>query len=132
MNKEELTPFIIKELGRHRERQDIVNRICEKSTLSWTEAEQMIDEVESQNRRTIAGRQGPLLIFLSIATMILGIALIAYNMEILLAIFQQDLLGQILSLQSGYYRAAALITGLAMAVGGLYGLWTSLASLLPE
>lgn len=132
MNNEELTNLIIKELGKHHDRKEIVRKVCEESTLTWGEAEKFIAEVEMQNKRKIAARQGPLLIFLSIGTLVLGIGLLAYNMEILVAIFNQDLLGQILSLRSGYYRLAGLVTGLGMTVGGLYGVWTTLASFFPD
>ena len=132
MNDEELTSLIIKELGKHRSRKDIVQKVCEASTLNWSEAERLIAQVETANKRKIASRQGPFLIFVSIGTLVLGIGLLAYNMELLIAIFNKDLLGQILSLQSGYYRLAALVTGLGMTVGGLYGAWTALASFLPD
>jgi hypothetical protein len=58
MNNEELTSLIIKELGKHRERQDIVSKICEQSTLSWGEAERLVAEVEGQNKRKIAAVEG--------------------------------------------------------------------------
>lgn len=132
MNNEELIHLIINELSRHRDRQEIVRKICEASTLTWSEAEKLIAEVEEQNKRKIAVRQGPLLIFLSIGTLVLGIGLLAYNMELLIAIFNRDLFGQILGLQGGYYRLVGLVTGLAMTIGGLYGIWTTLASFIPE
>ena len=132
MNKEELTELVIRELGKHHERRDIVAKICEQSTLGWGEAEQLVGEVEAQNKRKIAARQGPFLVIVSIGTLLLGIALLAYNLELIVAIFNKDLLGQILSLRSGYLQLAALITGLGMTVGGLYGVWTALAALFPD
>lgn len=132
MNQDEITNFIIKELGKNRDRQEIVRKICEATTLNWGEVEKLILEVESQNRRKIAAKRGPLLIFVSIGTLLLGIALLIYNMEVLIAIFNKDLLGQVLSLQSGYYRLISLVTGLGMTVGGLYGVWTTLGSFLPD
>jgi hypothetical protein len=132
MNNEELTQFIVKELSKHHDRGEIVRKICEQTTLSWSEAERTIAEVESQNKRKIASRQGPLLIFMSIATLVIGIGLLAYNIELLFAIFNSDLMTQILSLQSGYYRLAGLVTGVGMIIGGLYGSWNVLASFLPD
>ncbi len=132
MNDEELTNLIIKELGKHHDRKAIIQKVCEQSTLNWGEAERFITEVELHNKRKIAARQGPLLIFLSIGTLVLGIGLLAYNMEILVAIFNKDLLQEILSLRSGYYRLAGLVTGLGMTVGGLYGAWNVLASFFPD
>jgi hypothetical protein len=92
----------------------------------------LIADVEAQNKRTIAARQGPLLLFLSIGSLVLGIGLLVYNMELILAIFNRDLFGQMLGLQSGYYRLAALVTGLGMTIGGFYGVWTTLASFFPD
>jgi hypothetical protein len=122
MNNEELGNMIVKELGKHHDRQEIVRKICEVSSLGWSDAERLINEVESQNRRKIAMRQGPFLMFLSIGSLILGIGLLVYNIEILAAVFNADLLNQILSLQSGYYRLASLLTG------GFLGVWTTLGS----
>jgi uncharacterized membrane protein len=132
MNQEELTTLIIKELGKNRDRQEIVQKICEASTMNWGEAEKLIQEVESQNKRKIAAKRGPLLIFLSIGTLLVGIALLAYNVEYLIAIFNRDLLGQVLGLQSGYYRLLSLLTGFGMTIGGFYGVWTTLGSFFPD
>jgi hypothetical protein len=132
MNNEELTQLIIKELSQHHERSEIARKICEQTTLSWSEAERTIAEVEAQNRRKIASRQGPLLIFMSIGTLVIGIGLLAYNLELIIAIFNLELLDQILSLRSGYYRLAGLVTGIGMVIGGLYGSWNVMASFFPE
>jgi hypothetical protein len=129
---EELTVFIIKELGKHHDRKEIVRKVCEQSQLTWKEAEQLITLVESQHKRTIAGRQTPLLLFLSIGTLLIGLGLLAFNLQILFAFFQSDVLGQVLSLQSSYYRLIGLITGLGMTVGGLVGLWRAFGDLFPE
>ena len=132
MNKEELIELVIRELGKHHERRDIVARICEQSTLGWGEAEQLVTEVESQYKRKIAARQGPLLVFVSVGTLVIGLGLLIYNIELIVAIFNKDLLGQVLSLRSGYLQLISLVTGLGMTVGGLYGLWNALAALLPD
>lgn len=132
MNQDEITNFIIRELGKNRDHQEIVRKICEASTMNWGEVEKLVQEVESQNRRKIAGKRGPLLIFLSIGTLVVGIGLLAYNIEVLVAIFDRDLLGQILSIQSGYYRLVSLVTGAGMTIGGFYGIWTTLGSFLPD
>ena len=132
MNNEELIELVIRELGKHHERRDIVARICEQSTLGWGEAEQLVTEVESQYKRKIAARQGPFLVLVSIGTLVIGLGLLIYNIELIAAIFNKDLLGQILSLRSGYLQLVSLVTGLGMTVGGLYGIWNALAALMPE
>jgi hypothetical protein len=129
---EELTALIIKELGKHRDRNQIIQRICERSELNWKEAERLIVLVEAQHRRTIVVRQTPLILFLSIGTLLLGIGLLAFNMQVLAAFFQSDLLSQVLSLQSSYYRILGLITGLGMTVGGAVGLWKAFGAIFPD
>lgn len=132
MTNEELSRLIIKELSQHHSRNDIISKICDQSMLTWKEADNLITDVEAQNKRKIAARQVPLLIFLSIGTFLLGLWLLVYNIQFLLSFSQRDTLGQILSVQSGYYVIAELATGLAMTVGGLYGMWKTLAALFPE
>jgi hypothetical protein len=129
---EELTTFIIKELTKHHARRDIVQRVCERGGLNWKDAERLIDLVEAQHGRTIATRQTPLLLFFSIGTLLLGIGLLAFNLQFLLTFFQKDVLGQALSLQSSYYQVLGLITGMGMTVGGLVGLWRAFGAIFPE
>ena len=129
---EELTTFIVKELGKQRSRQDIIQKVCERGGLNWKDAERLITLVEAQHKRTIATRQTPLLLFLSIGTLLIGIGLLAFNLQILLAFFQRDVLGQILSLQSSSYQIIGLVTGLSMTVGGMVGLWKAFGAIFPE
>lgn len=129
---EELTTLIIKELGRQRSRQDIIQKVCEHGGLNWKDAERLIALVEAQHKRTIATRQTPVLLFLSIGTLLIGLGLLAFNMQVLLAFFQKDVLGQLLSAQSSYYRVIGLVTGLGMTVGGLVGLWKAFGAIFPE
>ena len=129
---EELTHLVIKELGKHHDRKEIIRKVCEQGGLNWKEAEQLIVLVEAQHKRTIAVRQTPLLLFLSVGTLLIGIGLLAFNLQILFAFFQKDVLGQVLSLQSSYYRILGLVTGLGMTVGGLVGLWKAFGAIFPD
>jgi len=129
---EELTNLIIKKLGKQHDRNDIIAMVCEQSTLSWTEAEKLIEQVEAENGSMIAGRQRPFLILVSSGTLILGIGLLFYNSQFFMGFFQREIFEQLLSLQGGYYRVIGLITGIGMAVGGLLGLGKSVLPLFKE
>ena len=129
---EELNNLIIKKLGKHHDRNEIIQTVCERSTLSWTEAERLIEKVAAEHGSTIASRQRPFLILVSAGTLILGIGLLFYNSQVFMSFFQRGIFEQILSLQGGYYRVIGLITGLGMALGGLIGLGKSLLPLLKE
>lgn len=129
---DELTTFIINELSKHHNRKDVIRKICERGGITWKDADRLVTLIEAQHQRTIARRQTPLLLFLSIGILLLGIGLLAFNMQILFAFFQKDVLGQILSLQSTYYQILGLITGSGMTLGGLVGLWRAFGAIFPE
>lgn len=131
---EELTPFIIKELSKHRDRKDIVRRVCKQAGLHQKEAERLIILIEARHRRMLANRKNetPWLLFVSIGTLLLGIGLLGFNLQLVLAFFQKDIMEQILSLQSNSYQVTGLLTGLGMTVGGLIGLWKSFGIIFPE
>lgn len=129
---EELTTFIIKELRRHRDRHDVIEKVCKRGSLHRREAERLIILVEARHRRSLAKPRTPMLLFVSIGTLILGIGLLGFNLQTLLTFFQQDLLAQVVSLQGTSYRMIGLFTGLGMSIGGLVGLWKSFGVIFPE
>ena len=129
---DKLTAFIIEELTNHRDRKELVRMVCERGGLNWQDAERFVDLVEAQHGRTIATRQTPLLLFFSIGTLLLGIGLIAMNLQPLLAFSQKDMMGQALSLQSSYYQILGLLTGVGMTAGGLVGLWRAMGAIFPD
>lgn len=129
---QELSAFIIKELSKQKDRKDIVRKVCERAELPWKDAERLITLVEAQHRRSIKIPPTPWLLFFSIGTLLLGIGLLAFNLQIILAFFQKDVLNQVLSLQSNSYQAMGLITGLGMTMVGLIGLWKAFGVMFPE
>ncbi len=122
---EELTQRVVKDLARHRSRNEIVRMVCEQTGVNWPEAEQMVKQVESEQAHTIARKQGPLMIFLSIGSLIVGAAMLAYSAEFFIAFFQGQPLDMILSLRSGYLRIIGALTGTGMVVGGLIGVYNT-------
>ena len=129
---QELTSFIIKELSKRRDRKDIVRKVCERAELAWKDAERLITLVEAQHRHSIKIPRTPWLLFLSIGTLLLGIALLAINLQIILAFFQKDVIDQVLGMQGNAYRVLGFITGLGMTVVGLTGLWKAFGVIFPE
>lgn len=130
--KQELTAFIIQELTQHRNRKDIVRKVCERAALPWKDAERLITLVEAQHKQSITVPRTPWMLFLSIAALLLGIGLLAFNLQMILAFFQKDVLHQVLSLRSNSYQVIGLITGLGMTAGGLIGLWRAFGVMFPE
>ena len=129
MNNDELAAMIVRELGRHQDIREITRKVCEQGNLGWVEAEHFIANVAEKNKRTIAARQSPLLLILSIGALLGGIGLVAYSIRFFFIFSQESTMLQILSLRSGYYILGELATGVAMMGAGIYGLWNTIESL---
>ena len=123
---EDLTQRIVNDLARHRSRNEIIRAVCEESSMNWPEAEQFVQRVEAEHAHAIARKQSPLMIFLSIGSVLVGAALLAYGAEFFITFFSGSPLSAILSLQSAYLRLAGSLTGLGMVVGGLIGMYNTL------
>lgn len=101
---EGITNLIIEEPGKHHSRNEIIRVVCERAGINWADAAKLIELVEEQNRHTIAKRQSPFLLFISIGTIIGGLALLYLNFQFFIDFFQSDVLERVLVLRSGYIK----------------------------
>ncbi len=131
---DELSAFIVKELSKHRERKDIVRKVCERGGFHWKEAERLITLIEARHKRMLANRKYPTpwLLFLSIGILLLGIGLLGFNLQLVLAFLHKDVLNQVLSLRTNSYQMIGLIIGFGMTIAGMIGLWKSFGIIFPE
>jgi hypothetical protein len=129
---EELTTLINKELSRQRDRKRIIQKVCQQGGLPWKEAERLVILVEAQYKRKTVTRQSPPLLFLSIAILFLGIGLLAFNMPLLFAFFQNHSLRQALNLPSNYFQTVQLLGGLGLTTAGMIGLRKALLYMFPN
>ena len=123
MNQQEATDFVIRELGKHRQRNDIIHKLCETGGMNWGDAEKFMRRVEAENKSAIARKQSPLITLMGIGTIILGLALTLWvaietlqGYIIFFLSFPVPYLGNI------FY----FITGLAMLLGGMWGMWDTI------
>lgn len=129
---QELSTLIVRELKKHRRRTDIIRKVCERSGLRWRDAERITLLVEAHHRRNLSRPGTPWLLFLSIGILLLGIGLVAVNLQVLLEFLYEAMPGQIASLQSSSYHMIGFITGVGLTVGGMVGLWKSFDIIFPE
>ena len=122
---EELTRQIVNDLSRQRSRNEIIRMICEQAGMDWPQAEKFVQQVEIEQAHSIARKQSPLLIALSIGSVLIGAALLYLGVDYVLGYFRGQALDELLNLRSGLYRIAGGITGLGMIVGGLIGLYNT-------
>ncbi|MBN2389853.1 MAG: hypothetical protein JXR84_03965 [Anaerolineae bacterium] len=121
--REDLVKYVARELGSGADRNALIRHVCETGEMSWPEAEAFVARVALEHEHEIAKRQSPLMLALSVATLIGGVILTLAGGYTLISFFSGELQAR---LDFAYY---GLVTGLAMVAGGLIGLTRTLKSL---
>jgi hypothetical protein len=124
MDQNAATQYVIRELGRHTQRNDIILYLCEQLKCSWSDAEKFIRDVEQKNRKTIAARQSPLLIVIGVFTVIGGLVLAGYG---LYELSHGVLVIGLLSAPTP--TPLIVLVGLGMMAGGGYGVLREIVTL---
>jgi hypothetical protein len=124
MNPQEATDFVIRELGKHHPRNDIIQKVCESvDGMNWGEAEKFVKQVEAENRSAIALKQSPLVTFIGVCTIIFGLGLTVWvTFETLQGYIIFFLSFPIPYLGNIFY----FLLGLAMTGGGIWGIWDTI------
>ena len=126
MNQQEATDLVIRELGKLRPRNDIIQKLCEATSMDWTQAEKFLKQVETQNKSLIARKQSPMITVIGIGMILAGLGLCIY-------IFYETLQGYIIFFLSFPVPYLGNITyfliGAAMIGGGLIGTWDTIVQI---
>lgn len=126
MNEQQSTDFVIRQLGRHSQRNEIIRQLCEYSEMNWAQAEKFILKVESEHKQKIAARQSPLIATIGGITIIVGLIT---TIGVVMRTFQGEII-LLLSLPIPYSgNVAYFLLGIAMITGGLRGTWSVLRNL---
>ena len=121
--REDLAKYVARELGSSADRNTLIRHICETGDMSWPEAEAFVARVALENEHEIAKRQSPLMLVLSVGTMIGGAFFVLTAGFVLIEFLSGELRAR---LDFAFY---GIVTGLAMLAGGLIGLVRTLKSL---
>lgn len=132
MNSQQATAYIVKEIAKHHDRNELIKKLCRSMGLHWQEAERLVQRIENEHGHAIAARQSPTLIAFSLAFFIGGIYLLVYGVQYFMQFSQMATFEQLLNAQTGYIRAGSLVTGAGMVLGSLVGLWKTVAALLQD
>ena len=121
MDDPELTAFVIRELGKHRRRSDIVMEVCELNGMDWQAAQKFVYQVAFYNRKSVTARQSPLAI-ISGAAFVFGGLLLALGSAV--AAIQ----GNNIHYQGIPYlgNVAGIGFGILLSAGGVIGLWDTI------
>ncbi len=131
MNEAELSEYVIVQLGKHVSRNELVFQLCQSTGMSWPQADSFVRQVEAQQGSQIAVRQSPLFLVVGIGILIGGIALIFFSANYFLYIYNTGMTGA-LDVRRDYRAVVGLVTGIAMVLGSLIGLWRVFLSMIPK
>lgn len=130
MKREEAVALVVKGLGSHQSKNEIIRILCEKTGMPWSVAEDFIKQVEEEHGKTIAAKQSPFLIILGVVISLVGLGLMLTAIQYFLIVAQEDAIHMALSARGIYFRLGSLVTGLFMFIGGLIGLRQPFLALL--
>ena len=129
MKREDAVNFVVQALGKHEDRNEIIVALCQQTGMNWAQAEQFVKQVEVDHKSTITSRQTPLFIVMGITFIVIGCGLLIANVQFFTTILQSDPSEIALAVRGAYFRIGSVVTGFAMVIGGMMGLWRAVSDL---
>jgi len=83
MDMPDLIDHIVDRLSEAANPEDIILDICDKTDLSWPEAEALVKQVQAEHEQEVIKRQSPLLTLVALSIFVGGVGLLAYSIYIL-------------------------------------------------
>jgi hypothetical protein len=127
--RQALADFVVREFGRHRSREEIIRTLSERHHLAWAEAQDLVAKIAHEQRRSIAARQSPFLIFLGIATIIGGCLLVGRGILVLSSLYSHPALTRLLNPRAVVISIGQMGVGVVMVLGALIGLGQTIKGL---
>ncbi len=114
----QLTKFVIQQFAMHKNLKAVTQALSLRGNMSWSQAEQFARQVYIKHRRAIRRRKAPLLLVISLCTIIAGVGMAGYGV----AMMVRGLMVVVFALPfpwSGNLLFFGL--GIVMILGGLVG-----------
>ena len=86
METSNLTNYIVDHLSDAVTPDDIIMDICDKTGISWPEAEALVEQVQSEHEQDVNKRQFPLLTLVALSIFVGGVGLLTYSVYTLFLI----------------------------------------------
>lgn len=119
VDKDRMAQYVIEELGKHKNPDDIIRTLAETGKMNWYAAKQFVYEVRANNSGQIARKQAPTLIVMSVVAIIVGAA-VAIGMAVATL---QGWIIFLLTLPIPWLgNVVYFLVGLSMCIGGVAGL----------
>jgi hypothetical protein len=126
MDEQQMTQWVVKQLGRHRAAKDIVQELAMNGDLSWRDAERFVAKVQETHGKQIARAQSPLFVFFGVMLLLGGIGYMAYIGYITLVQGVNMIIIQMPIPYGGNMLNFGL--GFLLFTGGLFGIFGALGS----
>ena len=121
-----LEKAILAALSKQRRQSDVVMMVCERTGMSWGQAQRLVTEVSMKNRKSLNRRQGLVQILLSLLTVLAGLALIFLVLSELYTFYrlytQPEAMGTATYAILDRYTISAGVLGTLLFLGGVTGM----------
>lgn len=119
---------VIRALGQGLLDDDVCRTLCETHAMAWSDAQRLVAHVRTRHARSIARRQSPYLLVLSIGSLIGGLFMTTYLVRGAIVVIVDPL--HSVRLLSFMIRSAPLwLSGIGGTFGGLFGIVQTIGSL---
>ncbi len=121
-----LEKAILAALSKQRRQSDVVMMVCERTGMSWDQAQRLVAEVSMKNRKSLNRRQGMVQILLSLLAVLAGLALIFLVLSELYTFYrlytQPEAMGTAPYAVLDRYTITAGVLGVLLFLGGITGM----------
>lgn len=132
----ELRKWVVGSLSAHRKPTDIIYQLCQRTGWNWNQAKSFVEQISEFDRKEVHRRRMPLLLGIGLFMLAGGMFFFIPSFIELIDILSMidppldlnKILEMVLMARSGYLLAVRLVTGMAMVVGGGWGIWSAVQS----
>jgi hypothetical protein len=133
MDRQNLSKFILERLSAAGNRDDLIRDVCLREGIQWPEGEALVEEVETENEKTILRRQSPIALTTSMMFALAGMLITGFaTYNLFWPVFLEgnfSLLFILNLIGYGHPMALVLLIGLTMAIGGMIGFFNTVFQL---
>jgi hypothetical protein len=132
----ELRKWVVGCLSSHKKPNDIIFQLCRRTSWDWGQSKRFVEQVVEMDQKQVHQQRMPLLLGIGVLMMIGGaVAFIPAFLDLIatLSLLEPPLDGSefmtlVVMAEGGYFRIIRLVTGLAMFIGGSYGIISAVKS----
>ena len=134
----ELRKWAVASLAAHKKPNDIIFQLCHRTGWDWNQSKKFLEQVVESDKKEVHQKRMPLLVGIGILMMVLGVVSFLpafFDLIADLSMLEPPLdLNKVIEAgflaRTEYVRIGRLVIGMAMFVGGGFGIWSAVKSAL--